>query len=95
MLVVQGRVFKFTSDGQSVQETEVPALRSNQEETDSRIIIYIAYAQEEGYDIVVVRSPDSDIFFILLSLAHKFQLTIFFDIGSGLKRRLLNIKWDC
>ena len=46
MLVVQGRVFKLTSDGQSVQETEVPALRSNQEETDSRIIIYIAYAQE-------------------------------------------------
>ena len=29
MLVVQGRVFKFTYDGQSVQETEVPALRSN------------------------------------------------------------------
>ena len=94
MLVVQGRVFKFTSDGQSVQETEVPALRSNQEETDSRIIIYIAYAQEEGYDRVVVRSPDSDMCFILLSFV-KFQLTIFFDIGSGLKRHLLNIKWDC
>ena len=87
MLVVQGRVFKVTSDGQSVRDTEVPAFRSNQEETDSRIIIYIAYAQDEGYDRVVVHSPDSDIFFILLSFAHKFQLTIFFDTGSGLKRR--------
>ena len=53
MLVVQGRVFKVTSDGQSVRDTEVPAFWSNQEETDSRIIIYIAYAQDEGYDRVV------------------------------------------
>ena len=84
MLVVQGRVFKFISDRQSVQETEVPALMSNQEDTNSRIIIYIAYAQDEGYDRVVVRSSDSDIFFILLYFAHKFQLTIFCDIGNGL-----------
>ena len=93
MLVAQDRVFKVTSDGQSVQDTEIPAFRSNQEETDSRIIIYIACAQDEGYDRVVVRSPDSDIFFILLSFAHKFQLpvTIFFDTS----KRRSEYTWDC
>ena len=56
-------------------------------------MVYIAHTQEQGYDRVVVRSPDSDAFFIpvLLYYAHKFQVTIFFDTGSGNNRRLLNI----
>ena len=66
-------------------------LESNQEDTDSRIILYIAHAQEQGYDKVVVRSPDSDVFFILLHYAHTFHVKILFDTGSGNKRRLMNI----
>ena len=72
-------------------QTEVNCLKSNQEETDTRLVLYINRAQEQGYERVVVRSPDSDVFFILLYYAHTFQLTILFDTGSGNKRRLLNI----
>ena len=89
MLVVKGGVFTLTSpDGQSVQQTEV---QKNQEETDSRIILYINHAHQQGYETVVVRSPDSDVFFILLYYAYTFQVTILFDTSSGNKRRLLNI----
>ena len=92
MLVVQGRVFCLTSpDGLTVEHSELHSLESNQEETDTRIVLYIAHAQAEGYDRVVIRSPDSDVFFILLHYAHTFQLTILFDTGSGDKRRVMNI----
>ena len=73
-------------DGQSIQQTEVKCL--NQEETDSRIILYINHAQEQGYERVVVLSPDSAVFFILLYYAHIFQETHVFDAGSGIKKCL-------
>ncbi|MPC13645.1 hypothetical protein E2C01_006385 [Portunus trituberculatus] len=69
----------------------VYGLYSDQEETDTRVILYCAYAQEQGYDGVRIRSPDSDVFFIALHHARKFELTILFDTGTGNKRRLINI----
>ena len=75
-------------DGQSIQQTEVKCLKSNQEETHSRIILYINHAQEQGYERVVVLSPDSAVFFILLYYAHIFQVTNVFDTGSGINKCL-------
>lgn len=92
LLVVNGCVYKLTSaDGQVVEKSEVQEFHSTQEETDTRVILYMKYAQDNGYERVIVRSPDSDVFFILLSFAHKFNLRILFDTGSGDKRRLLDI----
>ena len=39
--------------------SEIHTLRSNQEETDTRIILYFQHAEKEGYQSAVVRSPDS------------------------------------
>ena len=93
ILVVEGVSFQLSSsDGQSVQQEEIPGLRSNQEETDSRVVLYLLYAKEQGYQQAVVHSPDSDIFFILLHYAKQLRpLTIYFDTGSGANRRLFNI----
>ena len=93
ILVVEGVSFQLSSsDGQSVQQEEIPGLRSNQEETDSRVVLYLLYAKQHGYKQAVVHSPDSDIFFILLHYAQKLRpLIILFDTGSGANRRLLNI----
>ena len=52
-------------------KTEIPEIFSDQEETDTRVILYCAYAQKQGYETVRIRSPDSDIFFILLHHASK------------------------
>ena len=70
--------------------TEIPKLESDQEEIDTRVVLYCSYAVEE-YNYVRVRSPDSDIFFILLYYASKINITLLFDTGSRCKRRLLNI----
>ena len=39
---------------------------SGQEETDTQIIIYCQYALDKGHKYVKIRTPDSDIFWILL-----------------------------
>jgi hypothetical protein len=90
ILVAKGHCLKLGSlDGEVVQKTEVESLFSNQEETDTRVVLYCQYAEEEGYETVRVRSPDSDIFFILLHHAAKFTITVLFYTGSGDKRRLM------
>jgi hypothetical protein len=93
IIVVQGQAFLLTSpDGQTVDQVEIESLRSEQEETDTRVILYLLYAKQQGYRYAVVHSPDSDIFFILLYYVQKLEpLIIFFDTGSGQHRRLLNI----
>ena len=74
-----------------VSTVEIPSLLSNQEETDTRVILYINYAKAQGFKSVVVRTPDTDIFFILLYHAHNIQMKIYVDIGVGKKRKLINV----
>ena len=64
-------------------------MKSNQEETDTRIVLYIKYAEILGFPTVVVRTPDSDIFFILLFHASSFNIGIYLDIGIGKNRKLV------
>ena len=70
--------------------TEIPKLESDQEEIDTKVVLYCSYAVDEEYDYVRVRSADSDIF-IFLYYASKINITLLFDTGSRCKRRLLNI----
>lgn len=71
--------------------SEIHELESNQEETDTRVVLYLNYAVKLGYKSTVVRTPDSDIFFILLHYAHSIPLTIYLDTGSGKHRQIVNV----
>lgn len=71
--------------------TELTELHSSQEETDTRVILYLHHAVKKGYKSAVVRTPDTDLFFILLHHANSVRLTIIIDIGTGKHRQLVNI----
>ena len=71
--------------------SEIHKLESNQEETDTRVVLYLNYAVKLGYKSAVVRTPNSDIFFILLHYAHSIPLTIYLDTGSGKHRQIVNV----
>ena len=89
ILVCEGVAYEYISDGVTTQRNEIQSLYSTQEETDSRIVLYGIYGKEQGYDYIRVKSPDSDIFFILL---HQLEGTIvLFETDFGNKQRLLNI----
>lgn len=70
---------------------EIPELASNQEETDTRVVLYVKYAVKMGYNSAVVRTPDTDIFLILLHFAHSVALTIYLDTGTGKHRQIVNV----
>ena len=70
---------------------EVEQLRSNQEETDTRVILYLKHAVTLGYRSAVVRTPDTDIFMILLHHAHMIDITVFLDTGTGKHRQIVNV----
>ena len=81
-----------SQNGRSTEKRELQALSSTQEETDSRVILYCMCAMEKGYDNVRVKSPDSDIFFILLHFAPSLDnIVVFFDTGTGNRKRLINM----
>ena len=71
--------------------SEIHELESNQEETDTRVVLYLNYAVKLGYKSAVVRTPDSDILFILLHYAHSIPPTIYLDTGSGKHRQIVNV----
>ena len=54
------------------------------------VILYCKFAQDNGYEYVRVRSPDSDIFFILL-LVHELIITVLFDTVNGNRSCLINM----
>ena len=63
-LMVSKKSFIFSTDFTfKVKVEEIHSIKSNQEETDTRIVLYIKCAESLGFPTAVVRTPDSDIFF--------------------------------
>ncbi len=74
-----------------VKVSEIPSLHSNQEETDTRIVLYLHHTQTSGFKSAVIHTPDTNIFFILLHHAHALTITLYIDIGTGKHRQLINV----
>jgi len=51
----------------------------------------VSNAAENGYQYVRVKTPDSDILWILMFHADKIKATTIYETGHGNKKRLLNI----
>ena len=69
---------------------EVEDLQSCQEETDTRIVLYLNHTASLGFKSALVRSPDTDVFMILLHHAANVDMTIYIDIGVK-RRQILNV----
>lgn len=70
---------------------DLTGLASEQEETDTRIILYLLYAAQKGFKSAVVRSPDTDVFMIILYHADALPITVFLDTGTGKNRQIINV----
>lgn len=81
-----------STDGRTTQMEEVREWTSSQEETDSRVVLYLKHAKEMNYKYARVKSPDTDIFFIILYYAASTpEIKVLFDTGSGNRQRLIDI----
>ena len=81
----------YSTDGCSTIKEGISSLESTQEETDSRIILYSMNAAANNYTAIKVRSPDSDVFFLLLNFSSSLQLSIFFESGVGNKKYCISL----
>ena len=66
-----------TAGGSSVNDTEINALDSNQEETDTRAILYAKHSQDKYYKQCMIHTPDSEMFNLLMYQAHTFDKILF------------------
>jgi len=73
--------------------TASPALDlvSNHEEADTRIILHCLYASHHSAasSAIVVHSPDTDVFVLLLHYAYRISQPLLFYTGSGNNQRIV------
>ena len=83
-----------SSDGYSVTCEIIKELCSDQEEADTRIVLHCLYAARSSCkgSSIIVRSPDTDVFVILISYSTEIMHDLFFDTGHGNKRRLIKVQ---
>lgn len=92
LFVYKETCYSLTSDGHTVQTEQIEELSSSQEEADGRIILHCLHiAHMQPNSDIVVRSPDTDVFILLLHYNEMITSKVYFDTGTGDKRRLLNV----
>ena len=91
--VVENTCVQLSSeDGITTDSKPMHELNSSQEEADTKLILHCLYAaQHATTEELVVRSPDTDVFLLLLAFSKRIASPWLFDTGTGNSRRLLNI----
>ena len=69
---------------------EVEELTCDHEEADTRMIAHAKHASQ-FYGNIVIKSPDTDVFFIALSASLDINADIFFETGVGNGRRIISL----
>ena len=87
-------VMLTSTNGITTESTVIPELCSSQAEADTRIVLHMKHvcAVNSISTDVVIRSPDTDVFLLLLHHCSDVGNKIYFDTGVGNKRRVLAIK---
>ena len=90
--------FLTSVDGKVTDSRPMINLSSSQEEADTFIILHSIFASKEAKNEeldIIVRSPYTDVFLLLIAFCHKFKHPLYFDTGSANKRRMIHINILC
>ena len=81
-------------DGKNVVTEEVEKLCSSHEEADTKMILHCndVAANSPESSVILVRSPDTDVFILLPRFVRHINQTVLFDTGTGDKRRFVNVQ---
>ena len=91
ILVVEGKAYSCKCSNMQIDVEEIFSPCSDLVGSDIRFILYMNHAKMIGFKNVVIRSPDTDMFFILLCHACDIDITICLDTRTGKKRQLINV----
>ncbi len=79
-----------TNNRDEVQIEECEELYSDHEEADTRLLLHAKQASRT-HDHIVIRSPDTDVFILLLGHKPAIPTALYFDTGTGNQRRILDV----
>ena len=71
-----------TNSGEDVLIEECEELYSDHEEADTRLLLHAKQASR-NHNHVIIRSPDTDVFILLLGHMSAIPTALYFDIGIG------------
>ncbi len=78
-------------DGKVVSSAPVPELSCHQEEADTRMFFHAKHASVNGFDCVIIRSPDTDVAVIGCSLASAIPARILLHTGTKHRSQFLDL----
>ena len=81
----------FCSIGNAVDVVPVLQLTSDHEEADTRMLLHTYHAAQNGFENIVIRTPDTDVFVIAIYASLSFASNIIFLTGTGNNRRMISI----
>ena len=79
-----------TNSGEDVLIEECEELYSDHEEADTRLLLHAKQASR-SHNHVIIRSPDTDVFILLLGHRSAIPTALYFDTGIGNQKRILDI----
>jgi len=86
--------FLLSSNGLQTVCTNQPELLSNQQEADTRIILHMLFADNCCIQpcALLVLSPDTDVFILLLYYVNQVSGHLLFETGAGSHRRCIDVQ---
>lgn len=81
----------FVNDENVINNECVDQLECDHEEADTRMALHTKHADESGFGNIVIRSPDTDVFLIMLFVSSFLSSNIFFLTGTGMKKRIIPV----
>ena len=87
----KGQCHRFFVKNQSINNESVAQLECDHEEADTRMALHVKHADECGFTNIIVRSPDTDVFLIMLFISSSLTSNLFFLTGTGMKRRIIPV----
>jgi hypothetical protein len=79
----------FEVNGEMISH-EIEELRCDHEEADTRMITHAGHACQD-YSTIVIRSPDTDVFFIALNACLGIDAALLFETGVGNRKRIISL----
>ncbi|XP_065185756.1 uncharacterized protein LOC135816485 [Sycon ciliatum] len=77
-------------DGVGVH-TPVPSLKSTHEEADTRLLLHASHAAAAGHANVTIKSPDTDVLVLAVSVTNRIPAALHFLTGTGNKTRKIPV----
>ena len=83
----ENKCYEISRNGMNI----VSELESSQEEADTRMMLHAKHAKDHGYCNTIIKTPDTDVFVICLSLICQINTSIIFNTGTRDKTRMIHL----